>query len=119
MVHLPAALPGVDIAAGLTRVAGNAALYVKLLRTVARDAQSETRKIHDALDSGNAAEVRERAHSLKGAAGNLSITAVHEAAKSLEAAARQEDKEGMRRALSSLESAYVDFTATMDSLSED
>lgn len=112
--ELPSSLPGIDIASGLPRVAGNAKLYVKLLRHVAAEAPATREKLSAAVMAGNADAVREVAHSLKGSCSNLSITAVAEAASQLELAAKSSDFSTIFVHLDSLEtalSAYVDVVA--------
>lgn len=116
MSELPSSLPDIDVASGLARVAGNKNLYLKLLRLVARDAQANLDKLHEAVAAGNAQGVREVAHSLKGAAGNLSITKVAEVAERLEAAAKAEDFAAIAANIEVLDKTFAEYTATVDSL---
>ncbi len=91
MSELPDFLPGIDIAAGLPRVAGNKKLYLKLLLQVSGEGPKVQEKLNAAIMAGDANTVREVAHSLKGSAGNLAITDVARAAEQLELAAKAED----------------------------
>ena len=119
MTELPSTLPGIDVATGLTRVAGNKKLYVKLLRHVAADASATKEKLSAAIMSGDAQTVREIAHSLKGASANLSITDVAAAAERLEHAAKGEDFSALFTHLDALEEAlqqYVAVVATLEGL---
>jgi HPt (histidine-containing phosphotransfer) domain-containing protein len=68
---------GANIDEGMERLGGNAALYermlgklLKLLKTTAPDPD---------FDCKNYADVVEKAHAVKGAAGNLSVTPLYEA----------------------------------------
>lgn len=116
MSELPSSLPGVDVAAGLARVAGNQKLYLKLLRHVAGDAASTKEKLIEAITEGNAQAVREIAHSLKGASANLSITNVAAAAEQLELAAKAEDFSSLFSRLDALDQALQDFVAVVGTL---
>lgn len=114
--EFPSTLPGVDIASGLARVAGNKNLYIKLLRHVANGAPSTREKLGAAVQAGDANAVREIAHSLKGASGNLSILGVQAAAESLEQAAKAEDFPALIGRLDQLEKALDEYVAVINTL---
>ena len=116
MSGLPSSLPGVDVASGLARVAGNAKLYLKLLRQVAADAPNIKEQLATALVEGDALKVREVAHSLKGAAGNLSIIKVADAAQQLEQAAKAEDFVNMLSRLDYLEEALGEYVSVVNGM---
>lgn len=116
MSGFPTSLPGVDLASGLARVAGNEKLYARLLRKVADEAPATREQLSASLVKGDAAAVREGAHSLKGAAGNLSITAVAEAAGKLEEAARTEDFSAMFALLDVLDEALRAYVQAVETL---
>lgn len=118
MTELPSTLPGIDVASGLPRVAGNRKLYVKLLRHVAAESPSTKEKLSAAIMEGNADLVREMAHSLKGASANLSITDVASAAEKLEYAARAGDFSMLLIHLDSLESALDAFVEVVNTLED-
>ena len=82
-------IPGVDIAAGLKRVAGNRRLYRDLLAQFVEKQCDAASQISAAIESGNP-EVAERiAHTVKGVAGNIGIESVFTAADKLERAIRE------------------------------
>lgn len=116
VIELPSSLPGIDVASGLIRVAGNQKLYLKLLRHVAADSPSTKEKLSAAIMEGDAVLVREIAHSLKGASANLSATAVASAAEKLEHAAKTEDFSTLLVALDALEAALDAFVDTVNTL---
>lgn len=119
MTDFPASLPGVDIASGLPRVAGNKKLYLKLLRHVAADAPNAKEKINNAIMEGDLTAIREHAHSLKGSSANLSITDVAHAAEQLESSAKADDMGGVVANMDALEKAldaFVQVVATLDGL---
>lgn len=118
MSELPSSLPGIDVASGLARVAGNQKLYLKLLRHVAGDASSTKEKLTAAIAEGDAQAVREIAHSLKGASANLSITDVAAAAEQLEFAAKAEDFSSLFTRLDALDEALQSFAAVVSTLED-
>jgi PAS domain S-box-containing protein len=81
-------IPGVDMADGLNRMAGNRRLYRRLLEQFCEKESATGRQIEQAIQSGDRATAERLAHTLKGVAGNLGIAAVQEAAARLERAIR-------------------------------
>jgi HPt (histidine-containing phosphotransfer) domain-containing protein len=87
-----AALPPIthlDTADGLTRVAGNHALYQKLLRQFSDQASTVTGQLTNALDQGYTALAERLAHTLKGVAGNIGAKPVQAAAGAVEKLIRE------------------------------
>jgi signal transduction histidine kinase/DNA-binding response OmpR family regulator len=80
------AIDGLESAEGLSRLAGNRTLYLKLLRQFARDNDGVGTRITAALASGDSALARRLAHTVTGVAGNLGARALHQAAGALEKA---------------------------------
>ena len=79
---------GLDTAAGLRRVAGNALAYASLLRRF-RDGQGgRTEELRTAMRAGDIPTAQRLAHTLKGVAGTLGAERVQRAAASLEDALR-------------------------------
>jgi PAS domain S-box-containing protein len=79
-------IQGVDVTAGLQRVAGNKRLYRDLLAQFVAKQRSAGEKIAKALESGDREQAERLTHSLKGAAGNLGINEIFELAGKLEGA---------------------------------
>lgn len=79
---------GLDAADGLVRLAGNRALYLKLLTQFVEQQAGAADEIRDLLVQGDADAAGRVAHSLKGLAGNLGATAVHATATEVERAIR-------------------------------
>jgi two-component system sensor histidine kinase/response regulator len=78
-------VPELDVTSGLSRVAGNRKLYLKLLRQFVTDEADVTTRIQAVL--GHDRKLAERlAHTVKGVGGSLGATAIHAAAGRLEAA---------------------------------
>jgi two-component system sensor histidine kinase/response regulator len=86
--ELPA-IPGVKIAEGLNRVAGNKKLYRDLLIQFASRQADAAAQIAAALNSEDYKIAERIAHTVKGVAGNLGITEVQAAAQDLEKAIRE------------------------------
>ncbi|HYJ93574.1 MAG TPA: response regulator, partial [Vicinamibacterales bacterium] len=77
-----------DTKAGLSRVAGNQALYQKLLRQFAAQQATAGEQIRDALQRNETTLAERLAHTLKGVAGNIGATQVQSTAGALEKAIR-------------------------------
>jgi two-component system sensor histidine kinase/response regulator len=82
-------VPGLDVADGLSRVAGNRKLYLKLLRQFSEEQGSAVGAIATALERGDAALAERLAHTLKGVAGNIGAKPVQAAASTLEKLIRE------------------------------
>lgn len=100
----PPEVEGVDVSGGLRRVYGNVRLYRDLLAQFASKQASAGMQIAAALKNGDRSLAEQRAHSLKGVAGNLGIDAIFRSAGKLERAIRDShaDVEVLIRELSSL-----------------
>jgi HPt (histidine-containing phosphotransfer) domain-containing protein len=85
---LPRASPVLDIEAGVDRLMGNRAIYLRALARFRNDYRNAAGAIRTARDAGDASEARRLVHTLKGAAGMIEATALHAAAQALEDALR-------------------------------
>ena len=101
-VLLPCALPGIDLADGLKRLGGNRKLYLKLLKDFANKYGMVVKEIENAIQSGNLLAAKNIAHTVKGTAGNLSVTGAQQAALELEEAITKNDAENYKLCLSRL-----------------
>jgi PAS domain S-box-containing protein len=81
-------IEGIDITAGLQRIAGKKGSYRDLLTQFAVKQESTGVRISQALASGNCSKAERLAHSLKGVAGNLGMDEIFQAAGKLERAIR-------------------------------
>ncbi len=96
---LPADLPGIDMDLGIKRVAGNAALYRKLLLDFRRDFATAADAVGAAIGRGGLADAQRLAHTLKGVAGNIGAVELHAAAVAVDAALKDGDADAARNAL--------------------
>jgi HPt (histidine-containing phosphotransfer) domain-containing protein len=101
---------GLDTADGLSRVGGNHALYLKLLRQFIDQHGSAAGEIGDALARGDAAAAERLAHAVKGVAGNIGATHVRSAAGALEKLIRG------RASSKDVETAADQFAARLERL---
>ena len=77
-------LPGLDTAAGLLRVGGNRALYLRLLRQFSDKQADASQRIATALAAGDTASAERIAHTVRGVAGNIGLLDVQHHATVLE-----------------------------------
>jgi HPt (histidine-containing phosphotransfer) domain-containing protein len=82
--ELPEALPGFNLAAGLTRLMGNKKLYRKLLLDFGANYGGAGSDIRAALKNGDFEQAHSLVHNLKGLAGNLEATDLQAAAVAME-----------------------------------
>jgi len=81
-------VPGLDSRDGLSRVAGNRKLYLKLLRQFVEQEGLAVEQIGSALANADISLAERLAHTLKGVAGNIGAKSVQAAAGILEKAIR-------------------------------
>ncbi len=80
-----------DLPSLLERVGDDADLAVELINLFLRDLPKLSTALDSALQQGDAGEVGRQAHTLKGAAANLSAEPVVDLARAMEASARSGD----------------------------
>lgn len=77
-------LPGLDLKAGLRSVRGKPVRLLAMLQRLGREHAADAVLIRQALDKSDLAEARRLAHTLKGLAATLGVSALYEAAAALE-----------------------------------
>jgi HPt (histidine-containing phosphotransfer) domain-containing protein len=80
--------PVLDIEAGVERLMGNRAIYLRALARFRNDYRTAASAIRSALDAGDGPLAGRLAHTLKGAAGMIEAPGLHAAALALEHALR-------------------------------
>ena len=93
----------IDRASLLERVEGDRELLAEMIHLFEQDAPKLLAAMREALDRGDMAVLERSAHSLKGAAGNLSAKATGAAALRLETDARNQDAESAAASLAEVE----------------
>lgn len=68
---------GVSVDEGVKRLGGNTAIYKKMLGTFTK--MMKNYSVEPDFDGENYEDIIEKAHAIKGASGNLSVTPVYEA----------------------------------------
>lgn len=110
-------LEGFDILSGLQRVAGNQALYKKLLHDFAVRYSGIARDIVTTVEQHDWPAAERLTHTLKGIAGNLSACEVHAAAGRLHEALKHGEEAGILEALAlNLEEAMQKAAASISRL---
>jgi two-component system sensor histidine kinase/response regulator len=87
--ELAEVLAGMDVSAGLKRVAGDRQLYRRLLMQFMDHSRDTVTEIRAALERSEWSEAKSKTHSLKGVAGNLGADELYKAAQQLESALRR------------------------------
>ena len=87
---LPDHIPGIDIAAGLTRLNGNSSFFLEILKDFAENYADSVNSIRDAISNNDFESAQRQAHTLKGMAGTIAATALQEAALQVERALKEE-----------------------------
>ncbi len=90
---LPETLDGIDRAQAMERFMGDAAVFRAMLMKMDQHANA-TREIRTALDDGDRQGATDRAHAIKGLAGNLAADELHRLAEALEEGIRRGDVDG-------------------------
>ena len=84
----PGALPAVDVEAGVDRLMGNRAIYLRALARFRTDYRHAGADLRAALAAGDMLRAQRLAHTLKGAAGMIEAGALSAATLALEQALR-------------------------------
>ncbi|MDR1742131.1 MAG: Hpt domain-containing protein [Synergistaceae bacterium] len=79
-----------DAAKGLPRVLGKVALYKKLLSKFLADTGAQVDRLKKEIEANDRAAASVTVHTIKGVAGNLSMTKLYEASLALEALLKTE-----------------------------
>ena len=120
--HDPAALPPdphtvpvLDCEAGIERLMGNRALYLRVLARFRSDYRGSASAIGDALEADDTELAQRLAHTLKGAAGMIEAQALHAAALALEDVLRG-GKRDARTLLPPLDAALAEVLRELDAM---
>jgi CheY-like chemotaxis protein len=104
---------GLDTRDGLSRVAGNRKLYLKLLRQFVEQ-QGAAAQITEALQRNETSAAERLAHTVKGVCGNLGIRGVQQAAAKLEKSIATETAPAdLASALQEFRAALEDFVSRL------
>jgi len=121
--HAPAVAPPavadsplqtIDRQALMDRLGGDESLALEVIDLFRQDCPGAIARILEAIESGNAGALQTAAHALKGAAGNLSATAVSAAARALEVMGQSGNVSGAQAALAELEHEIARLFASLE-----
>ena len=99
-------LPGLDIRAGMERLDGDARIYADILTDFCQTYAGFEQEIEELVRHSEFKRAADLSHSLKGASGNVSATALFEFAKALELACRQKQRQKIGSLLEQVQAAY-------------
>jgi len=116
VVDLPA-IPGLDVAAGMSSVGGRATTYRRLLSMFVEHHTRDVAQIRGALAGGQADEARRLAHSLKGASATIGADGLRALALAVETAIRAgQGGAELEDGLQTLDSALAQMVAALSAL---
>ncbi|WP_295446530.1 ATP-binding protein [uncultured Thiodictyon sp.] len=110
------ALPGVDLARGLSLLRGNRTKYLSLLRHFTAAHQNDPARLSSDLAGGDHQAMRQLAHALKGAAATLGAAALAQAAANLDVTLRdpaRPDPQELSALIGAIEQALAPLAAAL------
>jgi CheY-like chemotaxis protein/HPt (histidine-containing phosphotransfer) domain-containing protein len=109
-------IQGIDVGAGLRRVAGNSKLYRKLLAASRKDFNEAGVEFRRLLEAGCDADAMRLAHTVKGVSGNLGADRIRGAASALESALKRGVKDGLGPLVEEFDQALSEVVAGLATL---
>ncbi|OAN49546.1 hypothetical protein A6A04_19190 [Paramagnetospirillum marisnigri] len=106
-LYLPASITGLDVRAGLRRMAGLRELYFRSLRRFDEDQTNVIERLRHSLGNGDRDGVRLLSHSLKGAAAMIDAGEVRDIAAAIEEAIDGEETGGIGEMIDRLEATLM------------
>ena len=79
-------IKGLDVKKGLALVANNKMIYTRLLNSYIKNALCD--QLIEAINNGDTADISQKAHSLKGVAGNMHMGELYELSQKIEGDAK-------------------------------
>ena len=105
-----------DLKDVLERVQDDRELLMELLDIFVEDYAEKRELLNKLIEENNAEEVRNIAHSIKGAAGNISAKAIHVTCAKMELLAEGNDLEPVKGLLGQLDKQFVDLQGCIKEL---
>ncbi|AMK77900.1 MULTISPECIES: PAS domain S-box protein [Methylomonas] len=106
-----AAIPGLDLKAGLYNVQNKLPFYLRQLRHFAERHAGEADNIRQLLDVGDLEAAQRAAHSLKSSAATLGITRIRQTAEGMEMSLKQGEADALALPLKQLTEQLASFVA--------
>ncbi len=111
-------LPGLDVREGTERIGGSPEVYADILRDFLKDRKHVVSELQELVEKKDFEAAAMKAHSLKGAAGNVSAFTLMHAAQSLETACQNKDEEHIAALLVPVAEAIAEAKASFLKISE-
>ncbi|MCP3926917.1 MAG: response regulator [Desulfobacterales bacterium] len=96
-------LPGLNVKEGVLRLGGNQEIYSEIVNEFCKTFNNFAKDFESFLSKESYSDAKMQAHSLKGAAGNISADGLYYTAKLLEKACMKEDKDHLFNILPEIE----------------
>ena len=113
---VPDAQPSLDIEAGITRVGGDKALYLSLLNQLKDRYASAAEELNRLAKNNDWQTISQKAHTIKGVAGNLGANKLFSSAEALEFIEMNDSKPAKAK-LAAFEKELTEVLKAIDSLS--
>jgi len=94
-----AAIPDLDLVAGLTLVRGKLPNYRRILQLFAEGHEADIKQLTELIEQNDLTRAERLAHALKGAAGSIGAISIHTLASELDIALKQSDGAAAQAAL--------------------
>jgi len=101
--------PAIDLADVLERVQDDQELLMELFEIFLDDFVQKRKQFDDLLRENNAEKIRDLAHSVKGASGNISAKAIYGTCLRMEKNSENGDLSGIPQDLKELDLQFADF----------
>jgi HPt (histidine-containing phosphotransfer) domain-containing protein len=108
-----AAIPDLDMTAGLALMRGKLSSYRRILKIFADGHHRDAEIIADLIEQNDLAAAQKVAHTLKGSAGNVGAMAIHVLAAALDAELKRGDRLAAQAALLPLAERLPAWIATL------
>lgn len=107
-----------DLQDVMERVQDDRELLMELLDIFSDDYVEKRELLNDLLKDNNAEEVRNIAHSIKGAAGNISAKAIHATCEQMERLAEEKNLAAVNELLAPLDKQFADLQKCIKELKD-
>ncbi|MCP3874752.1 MAG: response regulator [Desulfobacteraceae bacterium] len=109
-------IAGVRVKKGMSRIGCNFKRYIEIISQFIKDFESVITQIRDAIAQNNLKVAKERNHTLKGAAGNLSIEVLHFLSQTLEQAIIGKDTDKINHTQLRLEGEFSTLCVSIQNI---
>ncbi len=108
--------PGLNVQEGVSRIGNSLALYVDIVVEYIQHFEGFRERFTETIKDGRFDEAKRLAHTLKGAAGNISAETLHFQARDLESACQSGDAEGALHHVEKVDASLSQLAASADML---